>query len=290
MPNIGSLRSNIREVFLVGLQDFRVDLVIGQGSGARVHPFHINRFTCIATATRESDCPPELREAFAMVLPIESYEQPDLLILAHLISKKLGVKVDDDAAKLISGICGGIPHQIENIIQRLAKLNLEIITEKDAVEALTTYGVNVSTGGVSQASANLQNLTGIQFEQLITSFLARQGFRAQMTKASGDGGIDIVAVLDKPLVGGKCLIQCKRFAANALIGAAVVREFYGAVSADQKVVKGILITTSGFTEQARTFAEEVGIELIDMELLSRLLAGQDVQGTVTADDGTILRR
>ncbi len=208
-----------------------------------------------------------------MVIPIESYEVEDLFILTYLISKKVGVKIDDDVARLISRICGGTPHQIEKTIQRLGKLKLDIVTEKDAIEALSTYGVNLSTSGPSQPSANLHNLTGIQFEELITSLLTREGFRAQMTKASGDGGIDVVAVLEKPLVGGKCLIQCKRFAPTTLVGAAVVREFYGAVSADRKIVKGILITTSGFTEQAKSFAEEVGIELVDMEKLSRLLRG-----------------
>src|SRR5947209_116212 len=63
----------------------------------------------------------------------------------------------------------------------------------------------------------------------------------QMTRATGDGGIDIVAHLDKPIVGGRYLIQCKRF--TGPVGAPIVREFYGAVQADRRAVKGILITT-----------------------------------------------
>jgi restriction system protein len=98
------------------------------------------------------------------------------------------------------------------------------------------------------------------------------GFRTQVTKASGDGGIDIVAVLDKPITGGRYLFQCKRFAPDSLIGAPIIREFYGAVSADKKANKGILITTSGFTVQAKEFAGEVGIELIDGQGLGNLLA------------------
>ena len=97
------------------------------------------------------------------------------------------------------------------------------------------------------------------------------GFRAEMTKATGDGGIDIVAALDKPIVGGKYLFQCKRYAADSAIGAAIVREFYGAVAAEG-AAKGILITTSDFTSQARTFAERVGIELIDSVRLQQLLS------------------
>jgi restriction system protein len=49
-----------------------------------------------------------------------------------------------------------------------------------------------------------------------------------------------------------------------------VRDFYGAVTAD-RAVKGIFITTSEFTLQAREFGRKVGIELIDSEQLQKLL-------------------
>jgi len=95
-------------------------------------------------------------------------------------------------------------------------------------------------------------------------------FRAETTRATGDGGIDVVAVLDRPILGGKYLFQCKRYAPNNLVGASTVRDFYGAVTAD-KAVKGVLITTSDFTAQAREFAERVGLELINMGRLQSLL-------------------
>ena len=95
-------------------------------------------------------------------------------------------------------------------------------------------------------------------------------FRTEMTKISGDGGIDIIAFLGKPIIGGKYLFQCKRYAPDNLVGAPTIRDFYGAVSAD-KAVKGIFITTSDFTSQAREFAERTGLELINMTQLTELL-------------------
>jgi restriction system protein len=80
----------------------------------------------------------------------------------------------------------------------------------------------------------------------------------------------MVAVLDRPITGGKYLFQCKRYSPDNLIGAATVREFYGAVTAE-RAVKGILITTSDFTAQAREFAERVGVELIGLAGLQNLL-------------------
>ncbi|MGA2630980.1 MAG: restriction endonuclease [Terriglobia bacterium] len=118
----------------------------------------------------------------------------------------------------------------------------------------------------------LDTLSGIEFEGLITRLLERMGFRAEMTKASGDGGVDVVATLDHPLTGGRYLIQCKRYAPDSPVGAATVREFYGALTADRRAVKGILITTSGFTVQAQEFVRGLPIELIGRDQLEPLLA------------------
>jgi restriction system protein len=131
--------------------------------------------------------------------------------------------------------------------------------------------MRVHTDGQIDELASLEVLSGVEFERLVTTLLARMEFRAEMTKSTGDGGIDIVAVLDKPILGGKYLFQCKRYAPDNLVGASTVRDFYGAVTAD-KAVKGIIITTSDFTAQAREFAERVGLELINLERLQNLFA------------------
>ena len=127
----------------------------------------------------------------------------------------------------------------------------------------------VPAKGVS--ASGLDTLSGAEFEGLITRLLERMGFRAEMTKASGDGGVDIVATLDQPVTGGRYLIQCKRYAPDSLVGAPVLREFYGVLTADRRAVKGILITTSGFTAQAQEFAGGLPIELIGRDQLQRLL-------------------
>lgn len=114
-------------------------------------------------------------------------------------------------------------------------------------------------------------MSGVDFERLVTTLLGRMDFRAEMTKTTGVGGIDIVVILDRPIIGGKYLFQCKRYAPDTLTGAATVREFYGAVTAE-RASKGILITTSDFSHQAREFAERVGVELINLTVLQQLLA------------------
>jgi restriction system protein len=139
---------------------------------------------------------------------------------------------------------------------------------------LSVLGYNVShTGMLHTDGMDLNSLSGIEFEHFITEALRKLGFIAEMTRTTGDGGIDIEASLDRPLVGGRYLIQCKRLSGDNLVGSPTVREFYGALIADRRAAKGILITTSGFSSQARDFAANLPIELIDGEQLAKLLAG-----------------
>jgi hypothetical protein len=119
---------------------------------------------------------------------------------------------------------------------------------------------------------DLLKLSGIEFESAVAALLAAMRFRVQLTQTTGDGGIDIVATSEHPISGGRYLIQCKRFAVDVLVGSPHVRDLFGALSADQKAAKAILITTSGFTPAARKFAEHLPVELIDGIGLVRLLA------------------
>jgi len=64
--------------------------------------------------------------------------------------------------------------------------------------------------------------------------------------------------------------QCKRYGPDNPVGSAAVRECYGALHADRRAMKGVFITTSTFTPQAREFAQELAIELIDGERLRML--------------------
>jgi restriction endonuclease Mrr len=76
--------------------------------------------------------------------------------------------------------------------------------------------------------------------------------------------------LDKPFCGGRYIFQCKRYAENNVVGSPAIRDFYGAVTAD-RAVKGIFVTTSDFSAQAKEFAAQVGIELVNRSRLNQLL-------------------
>jgi len=289
IEEIGRLRQPPKEILGPALEDFQIDLVIGQGAGARIHPFKLNPFTCIGTCFKEAECPVGLRNSFLLKLLLENYSIPELAQIAGRIAASNRLSVTPDAMSLIARASDGKPRHLEVLVRHLARAGPGILSDTDAEAALSALGILNPRVGTNAQSKSLDSLSGIEFEEFITQLLKAMGFRTQVTKASGDGGVDIVAILDKPITGGRYLFQCKRFAPDSLIGAPIIREFYGAVSADKKANKGILITTSGFTVQAKEFAGEVGIELIDGQGLSNLLAeysnfeGDPQQGDSTTE-------
>ena len=56
--------------------------------------------------------------------------------------------------------------------------------------------------------SNIDFLSGIEFEHLCEKLIQKMGFETEITKASGDGGIDIIAYNHQPLLSGKYIIQC----------------------------------------------------------------------------------
>jgi hypothetical protein len=129
---------------------------------------------------------------------------------------------------------------------------------------------------------NLQSIDPIEFENLVITLLIKMGFNAATTKTTGDGGIDIVAINEQPIVGGKYVIQCKRYATGNNVGEPAIRELFGIMHAEN-ANKGILITTSEFSKHAITFAEDKAIELINvnalLNLFKRYLADEEINIT-----------
>lgn len=272
ITNLQRLRRPVGEPLISGLKDFAVDFVAETSADSKTITIPLLRFTCIATASSRENCQPELVEAFPLILSLSGYSHEDLVEICQRLAGQNKISLTAAAAELIARASDGTPHQVELLVKKLAGLGKSAMEEDDVAEALSAFGLSLEAVPPNGGLANLEALSGVDFERLITSLLHHMGFEAVMTKASGDGGVDIVAMLDQPLVGGRYLVQCKRFAVGNLVGAATVREFYGAVTADARAVKGILITTSDFTNQAKEFARRLPIELIGGARLNKLLS------------------
>lgn len=121
------------------------------------------------------------------------------------------------------------------------------IEEQDIVSALNE-------------DTNLIDLTPEAFEHLITNLFNAMKFEAYPTQRSKDGGVDCIAYYKKSVVGGKYVIQAKRWTNTVQVDA--VRDLFGAMD-HERANKGILITTSTFGPACHKFADGKPLQLID---------------------------
>lgn len=110
-----------------------------------------------------------------------------------------------------------------------------------------------------------------EFEGAIARWLTAIGWRCRTTKRTGDQGVDVLAVNPDALTGGLYVVQCKRYGPDNLVGSPALREFLGTI-VHHGAARGLFITTSSFTKEARDFAEGKPIALIDGRALVAHLA------------------
>lgn len=117
----------------------------------------------------------------------------------------------------------------------------------------------------------LKKMDPFAFERLARRILLESGFvKVEVTKKSGDGGIDGIGIMQLSLMSFHILFQCKRYEGS--VGAGAVRDFRGAMMG--RTDKGLIISTGTFTPDARREATRDGappIDLIDGELLCEKL-------------------
>jgi SNF2 family DNA or RNA helicase len=107
-------------------------------------------------------------------------------------------------------------------------------------------------------------LSPLEFEHFIGELFTKMGYYAKVTKQSNDGGIDVIAKLQTPTSIDEVIIQCKhKQDPMANVDIVKVRELLGVLSSNRKLAKAILVTNGKFTNGAKDFANNNGIELID---------------------------
>ncbi|WP_338832717.1 Mrr restriction system protein [Moorella humiferrea] len=131
----------------------------------------------------------------------------------------------------------------------------------------------------------VKNSSADFFEKLVLDLLVAMGYGGSVKDAAekvgrtGDGGIDGVIKQDKLGLDVIC-VQAKKW--QNQVGVSVVREFVGSLL-DRKAKKGVLITTSSFSNEAKEYAARVGnAVLIDGRKLAELMIEHGVGVTETA--------
>jgi len=111
----------------------------------------------------------------------------------------------------------------------------------------------------------LNTINDIEFEQLVAKIWEKKGYGVEITKRSGDFGIDIIAEKDHE----KLVIQCKHNKSGALVDNSVIQKALGSAHSPYNVKKVAVVTSSSFSPAAEKVAEKstIPVELIDRNKL-----------------------
>lgn len=105
---------------------------------------------------------------------------------------------------------------------------------------------------LSENPEALHQLTSRKFEEVMAEIYCRLGYKVELTKATRDGGKDLI--IRKPEILGDFIyyVECKQYSADKPVGVGIIRNLVGMINTD-RVNGGILATTSYFTPDARRF-------------------------------------
>ena len=142
IDEIHRLNHAVEEVLYPAMEDFQLDLIIGQGPGARSVKMDLPRFTLVGATTRTGLLTPPLRDRFGVVLRLEFYSPEELVTIVRRSAKILGMTIDQSGALELGKRSRGTPRIANRLLRRV----------RDFAEV---GGHAVVDSGVANAALNL---------------------------------------------------------------------------------------------------------------------------------------
>ncbi len=119
IDEIHRLQPDVEEMIYSALEDFRMDIVIGTGPGARTVAMDIKRFTAIGATTRQGIISAPLRGRFGLVLRLNPYDAEELARIVLRSARLLEVTIDPDGAEEIARRSRGTPRIANRLLRRV---------------------------------------------------------------------------------------------------------------------------------------------------------------------------
>src|SRR6266481_5060724 len=119
VDEIHRLLPDVEEMIYAALEDFRMDILIGTGPGARTHSMELTRFTAIGATTRQGLISAPLRGRFGLVLRLNPYALTELASIVHRSARLLEVQVDEPGVEEIARRSRGTPRIANRLLRRV---------------------------------------------------------------------------------------------------------------------------------------------------------------------------
>jgi holliday junction DNA helicase RuvB len=119
LDEIHRLQPVLEEKLYTALEDYKLDIIIGQGPAARTHVMEIKPFTFVAATTRPGLLSSPLRSRFGILLRLEFYSDDDLRFVVERSAEVLGVPIDPVGAAEIAMRSRGTPRIANRLLRRV---------------------------------------------------------------------------------------------------------------------------------------------------------------------------
>jgi len=119
IDEIHRLKTSLEEILYRAMEDFQVDVIIGQGVGAKNISIAINHFTLVGATTRAGLLSSPLRDRFGIVLHLDFYSEAELVHVLHRSAAILNVEMTQEAALAIARRSRGTPRIANKLLRRL---------------------------------------------------------------------------------------------------------------------------------------------------------------------------
>ena len=119
IDEVHRLPTVVEEILYPAMEDFRLDLIIGQGPGARSLKLELPSFTLVGATTRAGLLTPALRDRFGLMLRVDFYRPEDLVLIVRRAGRVLGVDIEDDGAWEIARRSRGTPRIANRLLKRV---------------------------------------------------------------------------------------------------------------------------------------------------------------------------
>lgn len=119
IDEIHRLMPDVEEMLYAALEDFRVDILIGSGPGARTHSLPIPKFTAIGATTRQGLVSAPLRGRFGLVLRLNHYDVSELKKIVLRSAGLLTVEIEDAGAEEVARRSRGTPRIANRLLRRV---------------------------------------------------------------------------------------------------------------------------------------------------------------------------
>jgi holliday junction DNA helicase RuvB len=157
LDEIHRLMPALEEILYPAMEDFRIDLIIGQGAGARIHPYQLQKFTLVGATTRAGLIMAPMRSRFGIVHRLDFYTPVDLLEIVGRSARILGIAMDDAGAEEIARRSRGTPRVANRLLRRVRDFaevraggKITLAVAKDALQML-----GVDDHGLDEVDRNL---------------------------------------------------------------------------------------------------------------------------------------